>query len=129
MKRRPLELLEYVPLTMVIHWHRLLLLATIASGFPIGSQHESWAEQPMPGTSKAVEVQITDRPVGHMLTNTNVWSPDGRWIVYDTRSDPAGEKFDGNTIEIVDTHTRRSPRSVSRPERRPLRRGHVQPQG
>ena len=106
MKRRPLELLEYVPLTMVIHWHRLLLLATIASGFPIGSQHESWAEQPMPGTSKAVEVQITDRSGGHMLTNTNVWSPEGRWIVYDTRSDPAGEKFDGNTIEIVDTHTR-----------------------
>ncbi len=54
----------------------------------------------------AKEIQITDRPIGHVLTNTNVWSPDGRWIVYDTRSDPAGDKFDGNTIEIVNVETR-----------------------
>ena len=54
----------------------------------------------------AKEIQITDRPTGHVLTNTNVWSPDGRWIVYDTRSDPAGDKFDGNTIEIVNVETR-----------------------
>jgi dipeptidyl aminopeptidase/acylaminoacyl peptidase len=40
------------------------------------------------------------------LTNVNVWSPDSRWIVYDTRSDPAGEKFDGRTIEIVNVETR-----------------------
>lgn len=52
-----------------------------------------------------VETQITDRPVGHILTNINVWSPDGRWIVYDTRSDPAGETFDGCTIEIVNVET------------------------
>jgi hypothetical protein len=30
-----------------------------------------------------------------------VWSPDSRWIVYDTRSDPAGAVFDGETIEAV----------------------------
>lgn len=54
---------------------------------------------------KAVERQITNRPHGHILTNTNVWSPDGRWIVYDTRSDPAGDKFDANTIEIVNVET------------------------
>jgi WD40 repeat protein len=54
----------------------------------------------------AKEIQITDRPTGHILTNTNVWSPDGRWIVYDTRSDPAGEKFDGDTVEIVNFETR-----------------------
>src|SRR4026209_2799093 len=55
-------------------------------------------EMPVPGNT---ERKITDRATGHILTNTNVWSPDGRWIVYDTRSDPAGEKFDGHTIEIV----------------------------
>ena len=55
---------------------------------------------------KAVETQITDRPGGHILTNINVWSPDGKWLVYDTRSDPAGEKFDGSTIEIVNVETR-----------------------
>jgi Tol biopolymer transport system component len=51
-------------------------------------------------------MQITDQPTGHILTNTNVWSPDGKWIVYDTRSDPAGEKFDGETIETVHVDTR-----------------------
>jgi dipeptidyl aminopeptidase/acylaminoacyl peptidase len=50
--------------------------------------------------------QITDRPYGHILTNVNVWSPDGCWIVYDTRSDPAGEKFDGGVIEMVNVETR-----------------------
>ena len=62
--------------------------------------------EPAPATMTAKEIQITDRPTGHILTNTNVWSPDGRWIVYDTRSDPAGDKFDGNTIEIVNVETR-----------------------
>ena len=52
------------------------------------------------------EVQITERAHGHILTNTGVWSPDGQWIVYDTRSDPAGATFDGDTIEIVQVHTR-----------------------
>ncbi len=47
------------------------------------------------------EIQVTKQPGGHVLTNIGVWSPDGQWIVYDTRSDPAGEKFDGHTIEIV----------------------------
>jgi hypothetical protein len=56
--------------------------------------------------NSAVEMQITNQPQGHILTNTNVWSPDGSWIVYDTRSDPAGEKFDGETIEIVNVDTR-----------------------
>jgi hypothetical protein len=66
----------------------------------------SAAAQPAPVAMTAKEIQITDRPTGHILTNTNVWSPDGRWIVYDTRSDPAGEKFDGDTIEIVNVETR-----------------------
>jgi hypothetical protein len=52
------------------------------------------------------EIQLTDQPVGHILTNTSVWSPDGKWIVYDTRSDPAGDTFDGQTIELVHSETR-----------------------
>jgi dipeptidyl aminopeptidase/acylaminoacyl peptidase len=61
-------------------------------------------QRELPVTADA-ERKITDRATGHILTNTNVWSPDGRWIVYDTRSDPAGEKFDGQTIEIVNVET------------------------
>ena len=35
------------------------------------------------------------------MTNCGVWSPHSEWIVYDTRSDRAGEEFDGSTIEQV----------------------------
>lgn len=45
--------------------------------------------------------QVTSAPHGHILTNTAVWSPDGQWIVYDVRSDPAGTVFDGTRIERV----------------------------
>jgi len=34
-----------------------------------------------------------------------VWSPDGEWIVYDTRSDAAGDNFDGESIEMVNVRT------------------------
>ncbi len=53
----------------------------------------------------AVERQITHTPSGHMLTNFGVWSPDAQWIVYDTRSDAAGEGFDGERIEMVNVPT------------------------
>src|SRR3989337_3499575 len=53
----------------------------------------------------ALEKQITTESKGHILTNTAVWSPDSEWIVYDTRSDPSGEVFDGSTIEMVNIHT------------------------
>ena len=49
--------------------------------------------------------QVTSARRGHILTNTGVWSPDGQWIVYDTRSDAAGEVFDGLTIEMVHART------------------------
>ena len=52
-----------------------------------------------------LEKQITTESKGHILTNTAVWSPDSEWIVYDTRSDPSGEVFDGSTIEMVNIHT------------------------
>src|SRR5215510_8703155 len=51
------------------------------------------------------EQQITRDRRGHVLTNTRVWSPDGQWIVYDTRSDAAGEVFDGKHIEMVNVRT------------------------
>lgn len=51
------------------------------------------------------EQRITRGHRGRVLTNTGVWSPDGEWIAYDTRSDAAGEKFDGETIEAVNVRT------------------------
>jgi hypothetical protein len=53
----------------------------------------------------AEERQITHEAYGHILTNTRVWSPDGRWIVYDVRSDEAGAVFDGKRIEAVNVET------------------------
>ena len=50
------------------------------------------------------EVQVTSGRGGRILTSTAVWSPDSQWIVYDTRSDAAGETFDGNRIEMVNVH-------------------------
>jgi hypothetical protein len=52
------------------------------------------------------ERHLTEGPGGRILTNIGVWSPDGKWIVYDTRSDAAGEKFDGTRIEAVNAQTR-----------------------
>ena len=51
------------------------------------------------------ERQITRGPGGRIVTNIGDWSPDSRWIVYDTRSDAAGERFDGSTIEMVNIET------------------------
>lgn len=48
------------------------------------------------------ERQLTTARHGHLLTNAAVWSPDSRWIVYDTRSSPDGSSFDGTRIERVD---------------------------
>jgi WD40 repeat protein len=52
------------------------------------------------------ETQLTSGHGGRVLTNTGVWSPDGKWVVYDTRSDPAGDVFDGTRIEMVHVETR-----------------------
>lgn len=62
---------------------------------------------PLPRMSRfRPETQLTDGPGGRVLTNVNVWSPDGEWIVYDTRSDPAGDTFDGARIEMVNVRTK-----------------------
>jgi len=59
---------------------------------------------PMP--PHPAETQLTSAAHGHILTNINAWSPDGQWIVYDTRSDAAGSVFDGTRIERVNVQTR-----------------------
>ncbi len=53
----------------------------------------------------AAERQLTRGPGGRILTNTGAWTWDGRWLVYDVRSDAAGETFDGRRIEAVDVGT------------------------
>lgn len=53
------------------------------------------------------ERQITAAPHGHVLTNAGVWTADGAWLVYDTRSDEAGATFDGTRIERVELATGR----------------------
>jgi hypothetical protein len=53
------------------------------------------------------ERQVTCAAHGHMLTNAAVWSPDSRWIVYDTRSTPDGSVFDGTRIERVEVESGR----------------------
>jgi Tol biopolymer transport system component len=52
------------------------------------------------------ETVLTAGPGGRILTNCHVWSPDGRWVVFDTRSDPAGAVFDGTRIQAVNVETR-----------------------
>lgn len=51
----------------------------------------------------AVEKQVTRAEQGHVLTNHAVWSPDGRWLIYDLRESP--ENFTGTRIEIVNVET------------------------
>jgi dipeptidyl aminopeptidase/acylaminoacyl peptidase len=90
---------------MVFESHQLVLWLSIVSAFMLYSPRDSRAMEEARKSKYGVETQITDRASGHILTNINVWSPDGQWIVYDTRSDAAGEKFDGSTIEIVNVET------------------------
>ena len=47
--------------------------------------------------------QITFAPRNHLLTNTNTWTPDSQWLVFDVR--PSGASFTGETIERVNIHT------------------------
>jgi hypothetical protein len=52
-----------------------------------------------------MERQLTSGPGGRVLTNCNVWSACGEWVVFDTRSDAAGSLFDGTRIRAVHVHT------------------------
>jgi WD40 repeat protein len=57
---------------------------------------------------RPVERQITTNRGGHILTNVGVWSPNGEWIVYDTRTTAGGDRFDGERIEMVSVNTGRT---------------------
>lgn len=46
-----------------------------------------------------LERRLTSSPEDHILTNVNAWSPDSRWLAYDTRQGP---DFNGTRIEQVD---------------------------
>jgi WD40 repeat protein len=81
-----------------------MLFCTIAAFMATTYSHNTVSASSAASVDLA-ESQVTDQPVNHILTNSSVWSPDSKWIVYDTRSDPAGEKFDGSTIEIVNVET------------------------
>ena len=49
---------------------------------------------------------LTDgRNHGHCLAPSGAWSPDSEWIVYDTRSDAGGLKFDGGAIQCVNVRS------------------------
>ena len=97
-------IIAYVPAGSMVRSTRLA--AAILAGIQGNGITTSRAGQRPEEAAMRQEIQVTDAACGHILTNVNVWSPDSRWIVYDTRSDPAGEKFDGRTIEIVNVETR-----------------------
>ena len=84
--------------------HRNIFAATLAgfamsqSGCQTGPPTEG-AQPISVADSFRFEKQITTGPRGRILTNTGVWSPDGQWIVYDTRSDAPGESFNGSTSQ------------------------------
>lgn len=81
-------------------------LTVVLTGCALGE-----APSPMSSSGSSVresiqnERQLTRAEYGHILTNTGVWSPDGEWIVYDVRSDAAGDIFDGDRIEVVHVRT------------------------
>ncbi len=54
---------------------------------------------------KYTEKQITDGEKGHFLNPTQIFSPDGKWIVYDTRND-GGHIASTNTIAMVNVNSR-----------------------
>ena len=53
----------------------------------------------------AAERQLTHAPHGHVLTNSNVWPSDSRWIVYDVRT--VDRVFAGTRIEQFEVATGR----------------------
>jgi len=85
--------------------NRRLLAGLLATWF-VMSPFTKLGLAASPESARATERQVTAGPGGRILTNVGVWSPDSQWIVYDTRSDPAGDVFDGKRIEMVNIATR-----------------------
>jgi WD40 repeat protein len=53
---------------------------------------------------KFLEKQLTSDSKGHFLNHTQIFSPDGKWLVYDTRNDDSKIASTGS-IEIVNIET------------------------
>lgn len=53
---------------------------------------------------KFEEIQLTTTPSGHTIHNTQVFSEDGQWIVYDTRNDDTQIGSTGS-VEMVNVRT------------------------
>lgn len=58
-----------------------LLIVTLCSRLILTSSQSAETKLPMP-----TETQLTHGAQGHTLNNTQVFSPDDQWIVYDTRN-------------------------------------------
>jgi hypothetical protein len=84
---------------MNAHWP---LAITLLMSLESPSLHAGDTVRPEPSGQ---EQQVTHGPGGRILTHTGIWSPDSRWLVYDVRSDPAGDVFDGSRIEMVNVET------------------------
>jgi hypothetical protein len=52
-----------------------------------------------------VELILDTGPENAVLTHCNVWSADGQWIAFDTRSAHDGSVFDGTAIRVVNVTT------------------------
>ena len=51
------------------------------------------------------EKQLTHGPGGRVLTNTHPWSPDSRYLAFDTRGEKDTSGYDGTRIELLDVHS------------------------
>lgn len=76
-------------------------IGSLSAAAPGSPQNIPLMNAEVPNTER----QITHERRGHVLTNFGVWSPDGKWLVYDTRSERPGAGFDGDTIERVNVVT------------------------
>lgn len=83
----------------------LTLLMLLGAGSGCQTRHPSAYPSMKTNNPIGRERQVTRARRGHILTNIGAWSPDGQWLVYDTRSDKAGDLFDGSTIERVHVET------------------------
>ncbi len=82
------------------------LCFAVGSAWVLGFAPPSNANGPAEVSEVALsERQLTSAPYNHILTNANVWSPDGKWVYYDVRSALDGSEFDGTRIERVHTET------------------------
>ena len=82
----------------------IFLAVTLLAGC-VANPDPSPLHSAKPSQPGGTERQITNQRHSHVLTNIGVWSPDGKWIVYDTRSERPGTNFDGDTIECVNVET------------------------